>query len=123
MVEGPSRARGSRDRGARVPQGWHRLTRRSVRRANTAFFFVGVLAIRLLSPRCGHSEARNARGGGVMTIDKILVPLVGSVAESVLHGTRTPILLVRDISAPVLPLLGACEVRSTSEARVPVGAA
>jgi nucleotide-binding universal stress UspA family protein len=51
-------------------------------------------------------------------------PLIfGSVAESVLHGTRTPILLVRDISAPVLPLLGATEVRSISEASVPVGPA
>ena len=49
-------------------------------------------------------------------------PLIfGSVAESVLHGTRTPILLVRDIGSPLLPLLGASEVRSTSETNVPVG--
>ena len=46
--------------------------------------------------------------------------IFGSVAESVLHGTRTPILLVRDISAPVLPLLGAAEIRSTGETTVPV---
>lgn len=49
--------------------------------------------------------------------------IFGSVAESVLHGTRTPILLVRDGSAPVLPLLGATEVRLTGEVRVPMGAA
>jgi nucleotide-binding universal stress UspA family protein len=49
--------------------------------------------------------------------------IFGSVAESVLHGTRTPILLVRDSSAPVLPLLGATEVRLTGEVRVPMGAA
>jgi len=49
-------------------------------------------------------------------------PLIfGSVAESVLHGTRTPILLVRVIGSPLLPLLGASEVRSTSETNVPVG--
>src|SRR6266545_2092212 len=109
---GALRARGSRDRGARVPQGWHRLTRRRVRRANTAFFFVGVLAIRLLSPRCGRSEARNARGGGVMTIDKILVPLDGSdLAEAALetaidllneHSTAT-LLLLRAAEAPRSP--------------------
>ena len=35
--------------------------------------------------------------------------IFGSVAESVLHGTRTPILLVRDVTSPLLPLLGAAE--------------
>ena len=35
--------------------------------------------------------------------------IFGSVAESVLHGTRTPILLVRDVTSPLLPLLGAVE--------------
>jgi len=49
-------------------------------------------------------------------------PLIfGSVAESVLHGTRTPILLVRVVGSPLLPLLGASTVRSTSETTVPVG--
>ena len=49
-------------------------------------------------------------------------PLIfGSVAESVLHGTRTPILLVRDVGSPLLPLMGASVVRSTSETNVPVG--
>ena len=33
--------------------------------------------------------------------------IFGSVAESVLHGTRIPILLVRDVTSPVQPLLGA----------------
>ena len=42
--------------------------------------------------------------------------IFGSVAESVLHGTRTPILLVRDISAPVSPPQGATEIRATDEA-------
>jgi len=41
--------------------------------------------------------------------------IFGSVAESVLHGTRTPILLVRDSSAPLLPPLGATTIRSTSD--------
>jgi nucleotide-binding universal stress UspA family protein len=44
--------------------------------------------------------------------------IFGSVAESVLHGTRTPILLVRDSGAPLLPLLGAAEVRSPGETSV-----
>jgi nucleotide-binding universal stress UspA family protein len=35
--------------------------------------------------------------------------IFGSVAESVLHGTRTPILLVRDVTSPLVPLLGAAE--------------
>jgi len=35
--------------------------------------------------------------------------IFGSVAESVLHGTRTPILLVRDVTSPLVPLLGAVE--------------
>jgi nucleotide-binding universal stress UspA family protein len=49
-------------------------------------------------------------------------PLIfGSVAEAVLHGTRTPILLVRVVGSPLLPLLGASTVRSTSETNVPVG--
>ena len=39
--------------------------------------------------------------------------IFGSVAESVLHGTRTPILLVRDIGAPVLPPLGAAQACAT----------
>lgn len=32
--------------------------------------------------------------------------IFGSVAESVLRGTRTPILIVRDVGAPVSPPLG-----------------
>jgi nucleotide-binding universal stress UspA family protein len=35
--------------------------------------------------------------------------IFGSVAESVLQGTRTPILLVRDVTSPLLPLRGAAE--------------
>ena len=40
--------------------------------------------------------------------------IFGSVAESVLHGARIPILLVRDSAAPLLPLLGAAEASSAS---------
>jgi len=46
--------------------------------------------------------------------------IFGSVAESVLYGTRTPILSVRDVASPVLPLLGATAVSSMCEASVPV---
>lgn len=46
--------------------------------------------------------------------------IFGSVAESVLHGTRTPILMVRDVGAPLLPLLGASELRSTDETSMTV---
>lgn len=49
--------------------------------------------------------------------------IFGSVAESVLHGTRTPILLVRDVSSPLLPLLGAAEVVSTADAGAPTSRA
>jgi nucleotide-binding universal stress UspA family protein len=38
--------------------------------------------------------------------------IFGSVAESVLQGTHTPILLVRDVTSPLLPLLGAVEAVS-----------
>ena len=38
--------------------------------------------------------------------------IFGSVAESVLRGTRIPILLVRDTGAPVSPPLGAAALRS-----------
>jgi nucleotide-binding universal stress UspA family protein len=41
--------------------------------------------------------------------------IFGSVAESVLHGTRTPILLVRDVTSPLLPLRGAVETVSTPD--------
>ena len=44
--------------------------------------------------------------------------IFGSVAESVLRGTRRPILLVRDTSAPVLPPLGATTIRSTTDSSV-----
>ncbi len=40
--------------------------------------------------------------------------IFGSVAESVLHGTRTPILLVRDVTSPLLPLMGAAEAVSST---------
>ena len=40
--------------------------------------------------------------------------IFGSVAESVLHGTRSPILLVRDVTSPLLPLMGAVEAVSTT---------
>lgn len=42
--------------------------------------------------------------------------IFGSVAESVLHGTRTPILLVRDVASPLLPLLGATELSASHDA-------
>jgi hypothetical protein len=45
--------------------------------------------------------------------------IFGSVAESVLHGTRTPILLVRDVTAPVQPLLGASEPSAPQRENVP----
>jgi nucleotide-binding universal stress UspA family protein len=41
--------------------------------------------------------------------------IFGSVAESVLQGTRTPILLVRDVTSPLQPLRGAAEPVSTPE--------
>jgi nucleotide-binding universal stress UspA family protein len=41
--------------------------------------------------------------------------IFGSVAESVLQGTRTPILLVRDVTSPLLPLRGAAEPASRQE--------
>jgi nucleotide-binding universal stress UspA family protein len=46
--------------------------------------------------------------------------IFGSVAESVLHGTRIPILLVRDVTSPLLPLLGAVEAISTPDTGAPV---
>jgi nucleotide-binding universal stress UspA family protein len=42
--------------------------------------------------------------------------IFGSVVESVLRGTRTPILVVRDIGAPISPPLGAATVGSTRDA-------
>jgi len=42
--------------------------------------------------------------------------IFGSVVESVLRGTRTPILVVRDIGAPISPPLGATTVGSTRDA-------
>lgn len=47
--------------------------------------------------------------------------IFGSVAESVLHGTRIPILLVRDVTAPVQPLLGASEPSATRGENVSMG--
>jgi nucleotide-binding universal stress UspA family protein len=44
--------------------------------------------------------------------------IFGSVAESVLHGTRTPILIVRDVGAPVSPPLGATTTASPRGASV-----
>jgi nucleotide-binding universal stress UspA family protein len=44
--------------------------------------------------------------------------IFGSVAESVLHGTRIPILLVRDVTSPVQPLLGASTPSATSSENV-----
>jgi len=41
--------------------------------------------------------------------------IFGSVAESVLHGTRTPILLVRDVTSPLLPVMGAAEAVAPTE--------
>ena len=42
--------------------------------------------------------------------------IFGSVAESVLRGTRTPILLVRDVTSPLTPLMGAVEAASSGGA-------
>jgi nucleotide-binding universal stress UspA family protein len=42
--------------------------------------------------------------------------ILGSVAESVVRGTRTPIMLLRDSAAPVDRPRGAAAPRSTSEA-------
>jgi len=46
--------------------------------------------------------------------------IFGSVADSVLHGTRTPILLVRDVTSPLLPLRGAPQAASTPDVDAPV---
>jgi nucleotide-binding universal stress UspA family protein len=42
--------------------------------------------------------------------------ILGSVTESVLRGTRTPILIVRDVGAPVSRPLGATTVGTTRDA-------
>jgi len=39
--------------------------------------------------------------------------IFGSVVESVLRGTRTPILVVRDVGAPISPPLGATTIGSS----------
>lgn len=44
--------------------------------------------------------------------------ILGSVTESVLRGTRTPILIVRDVGAPVTPPLGATTIGATRDASV-----
>ncbi|MGH7306004.1 MAG: universal stress protein [Candidatus Rokuibacteriota bacterium] len=49
--------------------------------------------------------------------------IFGSVAESVLHGTRIPILLIRDATSPLLPLLGSTEVRAVRDSSIPVSRA
>ena len=49
--------------------------------------------------------------------------IFGSVAESGRPGTRPPLLLVRDVSSPLLPLLGAAEVVSTADAGAPTSRA
>ena len=41
--------------------------------------------------------------------------ILGSVAESVLRGTRTPILVVRADSAPVEPRRGAAQAKETAQ--------
>lgn len=79
---------------------------------------------------CGPAAPTIVEVAGTEKVDLIIMSshgrggagrlIFGSVAESVLHGTRTPILLVRDIGAPLLPLLGAAEIRSTGETSVPV---
>ena len=43
--------------------------------------------------------------------------ILGSVAEAVLRGTSTPILLLRADGAPVEPPFGSAEERATAEAR------
>lgn len=43
--------------------------------------------------------------------------ILGSVAEAVLRGTSTPILLLRAHGAPVEPPLGVAEERTSAEAR------
>ena len=43
--------------------------------------------------------------------------ILGSVAEAVLRGTSTPIMLLRADGAPVEPPIGVAEERSTAEAR------
>src|SRR5262249_20384911 len=46
--------------------------------------------------------------------------IFGSVAESVLHGTRIPVLLVRDVSSPLLPWRGWAAPISTRARGEPV---
>jgi hypothetical protein len=43
--------------------------------------------------------------------------ILGSVAEAVLRGTGTPIMLLRADGAPVQPPIGVAEERSAAEAR------
>jgi nucleotide-binding universal stress UspA family protein len=45
--------------------------------------------------------------------------IFGTVAESVLHGTRTPILVVRDVTSPLLPLLGTTDAVAPGDSSAP----
>jgi nucleotide-binding universal stress UspA family protein len=56
--------------------------------------------------------SRGRGGAGAM--------IFGTVAESVLHGTRTPILVVRDVTSPLRPLLDATEAVAPGDSGSPV---
>lgn len=79
---------------------------------------------------CGPAAPTIVEAASVEKVDLIIMtshgrgglgPMIfGTVAESVLNGTRTPILVVRDVTSPRPPLLGATEAVAAKDSGAPV---
>jgi nucleotide-binding universal stress UspA family protein len=90
-----------------------RLASKGIRRVETSVWYGPPAAAIVEAARVGHADLIVMTTHGRSGLGRLIL---GSVAEAVLRGTSTPIMLLRADGAPVQPPVGVARERSAAEA-------
>jgi nucleotide-binding universal stress UspA family protein len=90
-----------------------RLVSKGIRKIETSVWYGPPAAAIVEAARVGHADLIVMTTHGRSGLGRLIL---GSVAEAVLRGTSTPIMLLRADGAPVQPPVGVARERNTAEA-------
>ena len=91
-----------------------RLASKGIRKVETSVWYGPPASAIVEAARVGNADLIVMTTHGRSGLGRLIL---GSVAEAVLRGTSTPIMLLRAVGAPVEPPIGIAEERSAAETR------
>ena len=91
-----------------------RLASKGIRKVETSVWYGPPASAIVEAARVSHADLIVMTTHGRSGLGRLIL---GSVAEAVLRGTSTPIMLLRADGAPVEPPIGVAEERNAAEAR------